>query len=162
MGQVLAWNLILKYYFYRKFFIFDKNYTKSEQISRVHTKLQSSITPRKKTEIKKIFLILNSTLDQLFNDTTHISLRRIYRSAKIDWTKIAENELLFIRRHVCAILIFKMGKMYMNHVILCLVYFCSRTKHIFLQGNRTSELLFSTTSGHSHPSSKSNIRFWWI
>ena len=30
----------------------------------------------------KIFLISNSTLDELFNDTTHISLRRIYRSAK--------------------------------------------------------------------------------
>ena len=29
----------------------------------------------KKTKLKKIFLILNSTLDELFNDTTHISLR---------------------------------------------------------------------------------------
>ena len=52
-----------------------KNHTNCEQITRVHTKLQSSITPRKKPKIKKIFLILNSTLDQLFNDTTHISLR---------------------------------------------------------------------------------------
>ena len=73
-----------KYYFYRKYFNFEKNYTKSEQISRVHTKLQSSITPRKKTKIKKTFLILNSTMNQLFNDTTQNSLRRIYRSAKID------------------------------------------------------------------------------
>ena len=30
---------------------------------------------------------MNSTLEQLFNDTTHISLRWIYRSAKIYWTK---------------------------------------------------------------------------
>ena len=41
----------------------------------------------KKTEFKKIFLISNSTLDELFNDTTHISLRWIYRSAKIHGTK---------------------------------------------------------------------------
>ena len=41
----------------------------------------------KKNKIQKIFLILNSTLEELFNDTTHISLRWIYRSAKIDWTK---------------------------------------------------------------------------
>ena len=80
---ILSWTLILKYYLYKKYFKLEKNYTKSEQISRVHTKLQSSI----KTKIKKIFLILNSTLDQLFNDTTHISLRQIYQSAKIDWTK---------------------------------------------------------------------------
>ena len=39
------------------------------------------------TKFKKIFLILNSTLDELFNDTIHISLRWIYRPAKIDWTK---------------------------------------------------------------------------
>ena len=32
---------------------------------RVHIKLQSSITPRKKTKLKKIFLILNSTLGEL-------------------------------------------------------------------------------------------------
>ena len=41
----------------------------------------------KKNEIQKIFLISNSTLDELFNDTTHISLRWIYRSAKIHGTK---------------------------------------------------------------------------
>ena len=75
---------IFRVKFNRKYFNSEKNYTKSEQISSVHTKVQSSITPRKKTKIKKFFLILNSTLNQLFNDTTHISLRRIYRSAKID------------------------------------------------------------------------------
>ena len=41
----------------------------------------------RKTKFKKTFLILNSTLEQLFNDTTHISLRWIYRLATIDWTK---------------------------------------------------------------------------
>ena len=29
----------------------------------------------KKTKFKKIFLFSNSTLDELFNETTHISLR---------------------------------------------------------------------------------------
>ena len=33
--------------------------------------------------IQKIFLILNCTLVEFFNDTTHVSLRCIYRSAKI-------------------------------------------------------------------------------
>ena len=36
---------------------------------------------------KTVFFIPNSRLDELFNDTTHISLRWIYRSAKIYWTK---------------------------------------------------------------------------
>ena len=58
-----------------KYPVFTRNFT------------QSSITPRKKTKIKKIFLILISALDQLLKDTTHISLRWIYRSGKIDWTK---------------------------------------------------------------------------
>ena len=40
-----------------------------------------------KTKIKKIFLIPYSTLDKLSNDTSLNSLRWIYRSAKIDWTK---------------------------------------------------------------------------
>ena len=38
-------------------------------------------------KIEKIFLIPYFALDGLFNDTTHNSLRWIYRSAKIDWTK---------------------------------------------------------------------------
>ena len=41
----------------------------------------------KKTKFRKMSLVSNSTLDELFNDTTHISLRRIYRSAKTVWTK---------------------------------------------------------------------------
>ena len=45
------------------------------------------MTPCKKQ--KKIFLIPYSTLDGLSNDTTHNSLRWLYRSAKIDWTKKA-------------------------------------------------------------------------
>ena len=40
-----------------------------------------------KTKIKKNFLIPYSTLDRLSNDTSLNSLRWIYRSAKIDWTK---------------------------------------------------------------------------
>ena len=51
----LVWNLILKYYFCRKYFNLEKNYTKTEQISRVHTKLRSTITPRKKRKSKKFF-----------------------------------------------------------------------------------------------------------
>ena len=38
-------------------------------------------------EIQKNVLIPCSTLDGLFNDTTHNSLRWIYRSVKIVWTK---------------------------------------------------------------------------
>ena len=40
-----------------------------------------------KTKIKKIFLIPYSALDKLSNDTSLNSLRWIYRSVKIDWTK---------------------------------------------------------------------------
>ena len=40
-----------------------------------------------KTKIKTIFLIPNSTLDKLSNDTSLNSLRWMNRSAKIDWTK---------------------------------------------------------------------------
>ena len=57
IGRFLALNLILKYYFYRKNFNLEKNYTKSEQISLVHTKLQSSITPRKKRKSKNLFYV---------------------------------------------------------------------------------------------------------
>ena len=41
--------------FFKNCFNLEKNYTKSEQISRVHTKLQSSITPRKRRNSKKSF-----------------------------------------------------------------------------------------------------------
>ena len=41
----------------------------------------------KKPKFRKIVLILNSKLDELFKDTTHISLWWIYRSAEIVWTK---------------------------------------------------------------------------
>ena len=49
-----------------------------------------------KTKIKKIFLIPHSTLDKLSNDTSLISLRWIYRSAKIDWTKKKKNPVEYI------------------------------------------------------------------
>ena len=39
--------------FYRKYLNLKKNYTKSEQISRVHTKFQSSITSLKNENKKK-------------------------------------------------------------------------------------------------------------
>ena len=39
------------------------------------------------TKLKKIFFIPYSTLEVLFNDTTHNSVRWIYRSVKIVWTK---------------------------------------------------------------------------
>ena len=57
------------------------------QISRVPTKLWNSTTPWNKTKFKNIFQILNSTLDEFYINITHISLRWMYRSAKIDWTK---------------------------------------------------------------------------
>ena len=81
---ILVWRKLKKDLSLKKIVLKVNNHAKDPI---VHTKLQSSITPRKKTKFKKIFLLLNSTLDQLFNDTTHISLRRIYRSAKIHWTK---------------------------------------------------------------------------
>ena len=40
-----------------------------------------------KTKIKKIFLIPYSMLEKVSNDTSLNSLRWIYRSAEIDWTK---------------------------------------------------------------------------
>ena len=43
--------------------------------------------PLLKNENQKIFLILYSTLEKLSNDTSLNSLRWIYRSAKINWTK---------------------------------------------------------------------------
>ena len=47
------------------------------------TKIQT-LTPRKKAN-KKSFS--NSARDTLYNDTTLDSVQRIWRSAKIDWTK---------------------------------------------------------------------------
>ena len=55
MGLFLARNSSLKCYFYRKYHILKKNHTKREQISRIHKKFQSSITPRKERKSKKSF-----------------------------------------------------------------------------------------------------------
>ena len=41
----------------------------------------------KQSKFKNVLLVQNSTMNQFFNDTTPISLRWIYRSAKIVWTK---------------------------------------------------------------------------
>ena len=49
----LAKKSNLKNYFYRNYLNLKKNHTKGEQISCVHTKSQSSITPRKKNENQK-------------------------------------------------------------------------------------------------------------
>ena len=68
----------------------NKNFAKSEQnhanIACSHKNLNLD-NSSKITKSRKIFLFLNSMLDEVFNDITHISLRWIYRSAKIDWTK---------------------------------------------------------------------------
>ena len=48
-GKKFKFDLLI----YRKYLNLKKNHAKSEQISRVHTKFQSSITPRKKTRIEK-------------------------------------------------------------------------------------------------------------
>ena len=45
------------------------------------------MTHQKKTEFKKIYLVVNSTLDELFNDTTHISLDEY-----IDRPKLSEQK----------------------------------------------------------------------
>ena len=50
----------------------------------------------KNTKFKKIFVIPNSTLEELFNDATHISLPWIYRSGKIVWTKKTHLSILFL------------------------------------------------------------------
>ena len=52
---------------------------------RIFTKFSTSITPCKKRNSKKSFSY--NRMHLLFNDTTHNSLRWIYRSAKIMWTK---------------------------------------------------------------------------
>ena len=63
-----------------------KNYTKTEQNITCSHKTSILDNSSRKQNSKKS-LVSNSSLDVLFNDTTHISLRWIYRSAKIVWTK---------------------------------------------------------------------------
>ena len=57
--------------------VFFENYTKSEIIPNMMCSHKNSMLDNssKNTNFKKFFLILNSRLDELFNDTTHISLR---------------------------------------------------------------------------------------
>ena len=63
----------------------NKIYTKSEQnmpnIACSHKILNLNNSLRKRNQ--KNFLVPKSTLDELFSDTTHISLRWLHRSAKI-------------------------------------------------------------------------------
>ena len=60
-----------------------KKITTNYQMCTKFLNLQNSL---KKGKFKDI-LFLNSTLEELSNDTTHDSLRLICISAKIDWTK---------------------------------------------------------------------------
>ena len=50
-------------------------------------KILNIVNSLQKTKFIKIFVILYSTPDRLFSDTTHNSIRWIYLSVKIDWTK---------------------------------------------------------------------------
>ena len=80
---------ILTYFEYIREIVpnFSKNYWKCEQKqSNVH-KILNIDNSLEKTKNEKIFLFPYSTLDGLFNDIFHNSLRWIYRSVKIDWTK---------------------------------------------------------------------------
>ena len=86
----VASNVNLKYFFIENILIWRKVTLKVNKIMPNIPSHKTSIldnSSKKKTKFKSIFLFLNSTLEQLFNDTTHISLRWIYRLVKIDWTK---------------------------------------------------------------------------
>ena len=74
----------------KKIFIWTKSPLKVNKIMPNITCSRKALTldnSSKKKEIKTIFGILNSTLDELVNENTHISLQWKYRSAKIDGTK---------------------------------------------------------------------------
>ena len=51
-----------------------KSHTKSEQNYGKYPVFTQNFNPRKKNENQKICLVLKSTLEELFNATTHISL----------------------------------------------------------------------------------------
>ena len=98
----VAWKVSLKSFFEENILIwrnttFRRN--KIMPISHVLTKLQSPVTPRNKQNSKKIFSILSSIMDEHFYDTTHISLRGIYRSAKNVWTKKKHGWVYSSSRH---------------------------------------------------------------
>ena len=60
---------------------------KSTEFTLFSRKFNPRYLPVKNENQKKKNLIPYSTLDKLSNDTSLKSLRWIYRSAKIDWTK---------------------------------------------------------------------------
>ena len=64
----------------------EKRWMKSTEFTLFSPKFKPRYLPVKNKN-QKIFLIPYSTLDKLSNDTSLNSLRWIYRSAKIDWTK---------------------------------------------------------------------------
>ena len=61
-----------------------KLWIKTTDLTLLFSNLDNSLS---KTKIKKNFFVPYSTLDELSNDTSLNSLRSIYRSAKIVWTK---------------------------------------------------------------------------
>ena len=75
----VASKVVLNYIFMEKILIRTKNtlkVNKSEPNIRCsHETLNLNNSSKKKGNSKKSFNISNSTLDELFNDTTHISLR---------------------------------------------------------------------------------------
>ena len=76
--------------FYQNCRNFSKKFRKCEGNQRNSLYFLESLNldiSQSKPKIKKIFLIPNSMLDKLSNDTSLNSLRWIYRSAKSDWTK---------------------------------------------------------------------------
>ena len=74
--------------------ISEKMWMKSTEFTLFSRKFKPRYLPVK-NENQKIFLIPYSTLDKLSNGTSLNSLRWIYRSAKIDWTKKTQLSIYF-------------------------------------------------------------------
>ena len=73
----------------------EKSWMKSTEFTLFSRKFKPRYLPIK-NENQKNFLIPYSTLDKLSNDTSLNSLRWIYRSAKIDWTKKTQLSIYFL------------------------------------------------------------------
>ena len=87
-STTFSWKILLNFIKIGKNLVknSEKRWKKSTEFTLFSQKFKPRYLPVK-TKIKKIFLIPYSTLDKLSNDTSLNSLRWIYRSAKIDWTK---------------------------------------------------------------------------
>ena len=87
-STTFSWKILLN--FIKIGEILVKNYEKRWMESTEFTLFSRKFNPRYlpvTNKNQKNFLIPYSTLDKLSNDTSLNSLRWIYRSAKIDWTK---------------------------------------------------------------------------